>query len=927
MPPRIARSTVSVSAPKKARDKNRKRNLNAYSIASHSVPSGSGIRQHRLGEYLDDAPRPKRPRVEEGSGEEHSDEDAADTKRRRRTGDGGDVEEGSDSEGNEWTLGALREDDNDSELDSDDAFGESDEERFAGFTFRGSSSQRSKHKATARPKRRGEKDNTGESALDFDDGSEDDLEDEGVDLATMLDEEQEGVLDGDGDGDGESEDEELGTDSSSDSDEESDGEQDEEERLARMRDRLEALDPAQQHAPPSTTPQHSTLTVEDLLADLDPDARDQFAAPFKAHKKSEQSKTLSAPLPSRQQGKLNREVASKKAKEQLDRWKDTVMHNRRAEFLAFPLQNPDEGEAVGKDTFVQSLPQNELEENIRRIMEESGMVSKLDRNVDDAEEALLAGEELAEKQMPVQDVVRRRAELRRARDLLFREEIKAKRIAKIKSKSYRRVHRKERQRLAEREREQEGEGSDEDAIQRADRLRAESRMNTKHRDSKWAKSLKATNRTVWDDDARDGVQEQARRHEELRRRIAGDAIDEDEDAEDQILSDGSDDDAMAIQLDNLDESHQHDIGEEEGRKGVAGMKFMRAAEARQRKQNEEDIERMKREFAMQSGDDEDERDDELAQDQGLGRAVFGPKPTEDGAIVKTKRPELEEGDKSDESGEDQGPAVVKSNAPKSAVQRERYKAGGVRASNSTSASSVTQAKRTRSKDHPDEGLLDLTEHASGDKKIERSRTKAQPTHEKPATTRAGDDSNGWTVVQHEAGDEQQESQSPQTNPILSQAEQNDLLKHRAFAGADVKTDFDAEKAALVVSEDEKEIDTHLPGWGSWTGEGLSKGVRKANNRQRHNPLYKTKLAGVKADDRKDARLENVLISEKQDRKGKKYKADMLPHQYEKKEQYERSLRVPVGPEWVTKATFQKNTKPRVVVKPGAVVRPMERPLI
>lgn len=70
--------------------------------------------------------------------------------KRRRAGDES-FDEGSDSEGNTWTMGHV-EDDDDSDIDSDEAFGESDEERFEGWTFRGSSSnQRSGKPKRARP--------------------------------------------------------------------------------------------------------------------------------------------------------------------------------------------------------------------------------------------------------------------------------------------------------------------------------------------------------------------------------------------------------------------------------------------------------------------------------------------------------------------------------------------------------------------------------------------------------------------------------------------------------------------------------------------------------------------------------------------------------------------------------------------------------
>jgi U3 small nucleolar RNA-associated protein 14 len=54
-------------------------------------------------------------------------------------------------------------------------------------------------------------------------------------------------------------------------------------------------------------------------------------------------------------------------------------------------------------------------------------------------------------------------------------------------------------------------------------------------------------------------------------------------------------------------------------------------------------------------------------------------------------------------------------------------------------------------------------------------------------------------------------------------------------------------------------------------------------------------------------------------------ATQLPHEFENKAQYERSLRMPLGPEWSTKETFQGATKPRVIVKQG-VIKPMEKPM-
>jgi len=139
MPPRVARSSVSVAAPKTAKNKSKKRQLDAYSIASHSAPDKLRIRQHRLGDSIDDSPRQKRRRLQDDD-EDSEGEERVDSARQRqernvtkRTGTGRkggldeeDVEFGSDSEGNEWRMGGVASGESESDLDSDEAFGESD---------------------------------------------------------------------------------------------------------------------------------------------------------------------------------------------------------------------------------------------------------------------------------------------------------------------------------------------------------------------------------------------------------------------------------------------------------------------------------------------------------------------------------------------------------------------------------------------------------------------------------------------------------------------------------------------------------------------------------------------------------------------------------------------------------------------------------
>ncbi|KAL9117531.1 MAG: hypothetical protein Q9187_005931 [Circinaria calcarea] len=158
------------------------------------------------------------------------------------------------------------------------------------------------------------------------------------------------------------------------------------------------------------------------------------------------------------------------------------------------------------------------------------------------------------------------------------------------------------------------------------------------------------------------------------------------------------------------------------------------------------------------------------------------------------------------------------------------------------------------------------------------------------------------------------------NPIVHRNRNQDLIR-QAFAGDEVVASFEQEKQDTIRDEDETMIDNTLPGWGAWTGTGISKREEKRNKGK-----VMVKIEGIKKEKRVDRGLEKVIINEKRVKKNAKYLAPTLPHPFETRQQYERSLRLPVGPEWTTKETFQAATKPRVLMKEG-IIAPMEKPLL
>ncbi|PYH41419.1 UTP14 family protein [Aspergillus saccharolyticus JOP 1030-1] len=949
-------------APKKksAQKKSSGKMLNAFSIAESEFPTKVKMRRSRFGEEDEQFKRKR------NIGRDPEDSDTPDNKR-RRTGDdesemGSNV--GSDGEGNRWRLGEVDSDD-DEDIDSDEALGSSDEERFEGFTFRGSS--KPKHKVPEKKKRTREitlSEDVDESEEDDDDDDDeldddDDLGEDAVDLATAWDmntamEDEEEAKNAkarskQAAGSDDSEEYDSGTEESdsdddselSFSEDENDGDQ--QHGLAKLQSFVDSMNTqtaskptrktggGQEQATPTEFGLTSTrkLTVADLLPSIT-DSRLKSSLKHVDSDASAPKKSsgipgkLDAPLAKRQQDRLDRAAAYDKSKETLDRWLDTVKANRRAEHLMFPLPDPD---ATQQHRLSAPEPRTDLESTIQNILVESGLA---ETNGKSAEDQLQAMEELQERRLPIEEIQARRAELRKRRDLLFREEVRAKRIKKIKSKSYRRVHRKEREKQELQERQallEAGVDLDELEREKNERLRAEARMGSKHKESKWAKSLKQTGRTAWDEDARRGTQEQALREEELRKRIEGKRVNtgdedylgssssesEDEDPWDEEAASDAEKRKIRQKLSKLEGNDEDDASEYKGpHANLMKMKFMQEAQAARKAENDAEIRRLNRELHGEESQSEAESESEV------GRRKFGKSETD----VKGSKPKAAPRNEFEEApGSDDEPDVHEVDEDVKIVLDRPQKKGQAPKNNKTNARPLSQvAEREESPVEENPWLVQTTRNNRRVTADDTQQT-VDITLEDAKPSDAG--AKGVSKVQKKAvvpsknPDADEYDSEEDSVPVL--LKNHDLVK-RAFAGDEVVQDFEQEKLDTIKEEDDQVIDNTLPGWGSWAGDGISKKQQKRQKR------FLTKVEGVKPEDRKDAKLSRVIINEKRVKKNNKYMAQQLPHQFENKQQYERSLRLPIGPEWSTKETFQSATKPRVMIKQG-VIKPMSKPMV
>ncbi|KAJ3495994.1 hypothetical protein NLG97_g2985 [Lecanicillium saksenae] len=583
---------------KRSKSRSQKSALNAFNTASEQYPTR--IKKTPRARELDAEIERKHAR-EDDDDEDDEDEEEPTRKKVKRPArvQSGDAEYGSDSEGNEWQLGGMAEDDEDSEIESDDAFGDSDNEKFEEYQFRGSKSK------------------SKDDEDDSDDSNDDEgqtLGDEAIDLATALDQfEEDSDEEEDGSQDDSDEDEEDGSDEDDEDDDSNEsGDEADPDKMEALQGLISGFGGEEDGAGDKPSSKQK-ISFGDLgLSGInDPLMRKSVKLMNKEEKEKRPgaSKKLDVPLSRREQGRLDRSAAYETTNKTLDRWTETVKQNRRAEHLVFPL--PENAADAGLDrTELQPLsaakPANELESAIMSIMEQSGITMEKPqkpKKVEYDEE----GNELTKREI----LNRKRLE----RELNSREAKRAARIKKIKSKAYHRVHRKERERdeLAAKEAMEEAGELDSEAEREAqDRRRALERVGQRHKDSKWAKLGNKTKRAVWDDDFRTGLTEMARRDEELRRRKEGKrgGADDDSDATSSSGSDDDDDEKLRRQLTELEQ----DDGEPQSK--LMAMKFMQKAEAARKQENDQLIKDIRKEL---DGDEASDSDDEAHQDEGRRR--------------------------------------------------------------------------------------------------------------------------------------------------------------------------------------------------------------------------------------------------------------------------------------------------------------------
>ncbi|KAJ7453927.1 Utp14-domain-containing protein [Mycena galericulata] len=639
---------------------------------------------------------------------------------------------------------------------------------------------------------------------------------------------------------------------------------------------------------------------------------------------------LAAPLPLRTQARVDREAAYEVTKEEVTKWDPSMKRIREAEHLSFPLQGPKEqmGRVSNAELAAKFKPSTELESAVSRLLSAAHLAQ--DADIQRTENTLMAAV------LSPEEVARRRNELRQMRELAFRGEVKARRVAKIKSKVYRKIARGKKDR-ADRAGMAADEGDDaESAMQReVNRARERAGMRIK-RNAKWNRARVEGEEAEEELDGLGGRRDmeiELERGERLARLIRGekDSVSSGSDDDDDSDREGGEDGIKRAAFDELKALGVE--GEASKQKGVFGMKFMQDALQRRNAEANRMADDFVQEMGLGLGGEGEDSDKEggdtpvpgvITQRTG-GRVTYrpgaetasraNPSPTNGSAIdlerppspppapAEPVRPRPLLSSASTAPAAEQNPWLVQP-ASSSGPKAPRTKNDVVVSKDSKS---VDKARYKLAKN---EKKLDKTAVAIARDdevvEIEMGKTLGNDGQQKsePPTTGSGDDDDANSEV-----DAQEQALGKKKGKGgkagVKAFEQRDLVA-LAFAGDNVVRDFEDAKRREIASDAPREVDTTLPGWGSWGGPSTRKSKPK--------PQFIKKIPGIAPTDRADHNKAHIIISEKRDKKAAKYQVKDLPYPFTSRAQFERSIEAPLGAEWNTRVGFQKGTLPRVVKK-------------
>ncbi|XP_013967360.2 U3 small nucleolar RNA-associated protein 14 homolog A [Canis lupus baileyi] len=650
------------------------------------------------------------------------------------------------------------------------------------------------------------------------------------------------------------------------------------------------------------------LVLSDLLGPVKTSS--SLAAVKKQLNRVRSKKTLELPLNNEEVERIHREVAFNKTSQALSKWEPIILKNRQAEQLVFPLEKEQSAFAPIEHVLSGWKARTPLEHEVFNI---------LHKNKQPVTDPLLTPVEKASlKAMSLEEAKMRRAELQRARALQSYYEARARREKKIKSKKYHKVLKKEKAKKALKDFEKLQKVNPTAALEELEKIekaRMMERMSLKHQNSgKWAKAKAIM--AKYDLEARQAMQEQLARNKELTQKLQ--AASDSEEEKGSVEEEGE-----LLVPDTVNEIQRDADGPNPWmlRNPFSGPKEAKVQDAEQllepvaheaSESKEEERPGAKEDILLNTFEERRA----LRKKSGLSQDAepLRKQESEDSSsqeVLSELRALSQKLNKANQQSGKQNMTSLRTVLP---VQREEP----------TEAEEEPLLMQRPERAHTMEELEELGKEGCFQNKevprpvVEGQQLERNP-HNLPGAPKEKKRKEQMIDLQNLLTTKSPSVKSlavPTTVEELEDEEerhQKQMIKE-AFAGDDVIRDFLKEKREAVEASKPKDVDLTLPGWGEWGGVGLKPSAKK-----RRRFLIKA----PEGPPRKDKNLPNVIINEKRNVHAAAHQVRVLPYPFTHHQQFERTIQTPIGSTWNTQRAFQKLTTPRVVTKPGHIIKPIK----
>ncbi|XP_008824935.1 U3 small nucleolar RNA-associated protein 14 homolog A isoform X1 [Nannospalax galili] len=646
------------------------------------------------------------------------------------------------------------------------------------------------------------------------------------------------------------------------------------------------------------------LVLSDLLGPDKPSS--SLVVVKKQLNRVKSKKTLELPLNKEEVKQIHREVAFNKTLQTLSKWDPVVEKNRQAEQMVFPMEREPSAFAPIEHVFGDWKAKTPLEQEVFNL---------LHKNKQPVTDPLLTPVEKASlKAMSLEEAKIRRAELQRARALQSYYEARARRQKKIKSKKYHKIEKKGKAKKALKDFEQLRKLDPSAALEELEKIekaRMMERMSLKHQNSgKWAKSKAIM--AKYDLEARQAMQEQLAKNKELTQKlqVLSEREEEEGGAEDEealvpdvvngvhMTADGPNpwmhrncnhdrkEEEIQTNPQQLPESVAHDFSESEGEERPVAEEEILLEEFEERRSLRKRSELKHNAEPVSSQEIKDSNSQEVLSElrllsQKLSKETHQSKKqngSSAGTFLQIQREER--------APEEEEPLMLQ--RPKRVQTLEELDALG-------KEECLQNKELPRPALEPEQMERNPQNQPKGKKKEQMIKLQNLLTTKTPSVK-----SLAVPTTVEDLEDE-------------VERDQKQMIKE-AFAGDDVIKEFLKEKREAEEANKPKDVDLTLPGWGEWGGIGLKPSTRKR---------YQFLIKAPEGPPRKDKKLPNVIINEKRNIHAAAHQVRALPYPFTHHKQFERTIQNPIGSTWNTQRAFQKLTTPKIVTKPGHIIKPIK----